>query len=1011
VIDAMAGNDTVDAGAGSDTITGGTGNDTLTGGPGDDTYVFNAGDGIDTINDTSEPGEGNTVQFGQGIDPASLNLDLGSLLIHVGVNGDALHLTTFDSDNVLGPRTIETFRFADGTALSYDQLVQRGFDLTGAAGSETIIGTNMTDRITGLAGHDVLDGRAGGDVLAGGPGDDMYVVENVGDLVIENFNEGIDTVQSSIDYTLGMDIEHLTLTGTAALSGGGNTQNNQVTGNSGNNLLDGATGSDHLVGGDGDDTLKYSADGSWTTGFIAKNSGSPGYAGTGQTVVLNGKNRSFDVFQGDAGADRLEGTAGADALALDDPFSPFPQAAGPRLSGIEKIDVGDGNDVVDLTSRLYVYGDVTLIGGSGDDVLWANAGNDLLEGGTGNDNLYGGAGSDRLAGGDGNDTLDGGASADRLLGGLGNDSYLIDDIGDDVVEFANEGTDTVKSLITYRLGDHLENLILTGTSAINATGNSGNNTLTGNSAANALSGGLGNDIYVVGEGDVIVEGIDEGTDTVQSSQTWMLADQVENLILTGTAAINGTGNRGNNTLTGNSAVNVLAGGQGDDIYVVSVGDLVFENLNEGLDTVQSAQTWVLAVNVERLTLTGSAVSDGTGNELNNVLTGNSAANVLIGNAGDDMLNGGAGTDTLLGGTGNDIYVVDNAGDVVVEQVNEGTDLVQSSVSYVLSANIENLTLTGTSAINATGNSLVNTLTGNTGANVLDGGAGADTLIGGAGNDTYIVDDASDVVSEGAGQGADTVQSAITYILGADVENLTLTGAVAINGMGNVLNNVLTGNSAANILAGGAGNDTYVVSTGDTVVESVNEGTDTVQSNVTWTLEANLENLTLAGTAVVDGAGNSMNNTLTGNSAANRLAGGLGDDTLRGGQGNDIYFVSRGEGRDLISENDATAGNSDLLLYGAGINPLDLVLSRQANDLRLAVHGTTDRVTIQNWFSAPTAAQVESIQAGNEQALLSTQVDQLIQAMATFTQQTGLTWDQAIDQRPQDVETILAASWQ
>jgi Ca2+-binding RTX toxin-like protein len=252
---------------------------------------------------------------------------------------------------------------------------------------------------------------------------------------------------------------------------------------------------------------------------------------------------------------------------------------------------------------------------------------------------------------------------------------------------------------------------------------------------------------------------------------------------------------------------------------------------------------------------------------------------------------------------------------------------------------------------------------------------------------------------------------VSWTLGANLENLTLTGTGAINGTGNSLNNVLTGNSAANVLTGGAGNDTYVVGAGDTVVEAANEGTDLVQSSVSWTLGANLENLTLTGTGAINGTGNSLNNVLTGNSAANVLTGGAGNDTLAGGLGNDTYRVDRGEGQDRISENDGTVGNNDMLLYGATINPLDLVLSRQVNDLRLAIHGSTDTVTIQNWYSAPTTAQVETIQAGNGQTLLSTQVDQLIQAMASFSQQTGLTWDQAIDQQPQQVQTVVAASWQ
>jgi Ca2+-binding RTX toxin-like protein len=175
-------------------------------------------------------------------------------------------------------------------------------------------------------------------------------------------------------------------------------------------------------------------------------------------------------------------------------------------------------------------------------------------------------------------------------------------------------------------------------------------------------------------------------------------------------------------------------------------------------------------------------------------------------------------------------------------------------------------------------------------------------------------------------------------------------------------------------------------------------------------------LILTGTDAIDGTGNSENNLLTGNSAANVLTGGAGNDTLAGGLSNDTYRIDRGEGQDRIAENDSTVGNSDVLLYGATINPLDLVLSRQVNDLRIAIHGSTDQVTIQNWYSAPTTAQVETIQAGNGQTLLSTQVDQLIQAMASFSQQSELTWDAASAGAgtPQDqaqFQGILAASWQ
>ena len=201
--------------------------------------------------------------------------------------------------------------------------------------------------------------------------------------------------------------------------------------------------------------------------------------------------------------------------------------------------------------------------------------------------------------------------------------------------------------------------MLTGTDAIDGTGNSLNNILTGNSAANVLTGGAGNDTYVVGAGDTVVEAANEGTDLVQSSVSWTLGANLEKLTLTGTDAINGTGNSLNNTLTGNSAANVLTGGAGHDTYVVGAGDTVVEAANEGTDLVQSAVSWTLGANLEKLTLTGTDAIDGTGNSLNNTLTGNSAANVLT------------------GGAGHDTYVV-GAGDTVVEAANEGTDLVQSS---------------------------------------------------------------------------------------------------------------------------------------------------------------------------------------------------------------------------------------------------------------------------------------------------------------------------------------------
>jgi Ca2+-binding RTX toxin-like protein len=193
---------------------------------------------------------------------------------------------------------------------------------------------------------------------------------------------------------------------------------------------------------------------------------------------------------------------------------------------------------------------------------------------------------------------------------------------------------------------------------------------------------------------------------------------------------------------------------------------------------------------------------------------------------------------MYGGTGNDTYTVGSAGDVVVEGANAGIDRVKSAITYMLGANVENLTLTGTGAIDGTGNSLANTIVGNGGNNVLAGNDGNDQLYGGAGNDT------------------------------------------------------LYGGSGSDRMEGGTGNDTYTVgSTGDVVVEGANAGIDRVKSAVTYTLGSNVENLTLTGTAAINGTGNTLGNTIAGNGAVNTLAGGLGNDTLTGGGGADVFLFA------------------------------------------------------------------------------------------------------------------------
>jgi Ca2+-binding RTX toxin-like protein len=222
--------------------------------------------------------------------------------------------------------------------------------------------------------------------------------------------------------------------------------------------------------------------------------------------------------------------------------------------------------------------------------------------------------------------------------------------------------------------------------------------------------------------------------------------------------------------------------------------------------------------------------------------------------------------------------------------------------------------------------------------------------------------------------------------------------------------VLNGGLGDDVLLGEAGDDVFYAGAGNDLI-SGGEGTDSVSGEE--------GNDVIAGGADGDylygGTGDDVingdagNDVLVGEADHDTLLGGAGNDRLVGGTGNDVYRFGIGGGSDIIAEDDSTAGNQDLLQFDADVTSLDLVISQQANDLRIAIHGTTDQILFENWFLGE-ANQVETIEAGTGGTLLNSQVDQLIQAMASFSQQSGLTWDQAIDQQPQDVQAVLAASW-
>jgi Ca2+-binding RTX toxin-like protein len=970
---------------GNNVLDGKGGNDVMIGGKGDDTYVSDSS--ADIVSENASEGN-DTVQVN-----VSYTLDLANIenLTLIGTN--SIDGTGNTENNVITGNTANNvLDGGDGTdtliggagnddyvidsttdviseaASAGDDYVSSSVNYTltanveildlvnGASAALSGTGNSGDNTLLGNEFNNVLTGGAGTDTLVGGAGNDTYIVDSTTDLISEVAGEGsADVVNASVNYTLtAANVENVTLTGTA-VSAKGSSIANIITGTNANNVLDGGAGNDTLIGGAGNDA--YIVDS--TTDVISDTAGTDTVSSsvtfniygsaqgltlenvtlTGSNAINAGGNSLANVLTGNSAANVLDGGAGADTL----------------IGGL-------GNDTYGVDSTADV---VSEAASAGTDVIRSSINYTLSAVNVENLSLYVASGTVGLAGtgsssnniinGSSNaDTLDGGAGTDTLNGGAGNDTYVIDSSTDTINEATGAGTDTIRSSVNYSLVGNVENLVLIGTSALNATGNGLNNNITGNSLNNVidggsgvdtLAGGAGNDVYIVDNSADIVNEISSGTaggtDTISSSVNYSLAAvitngvtlapaNIENLVLTG-SAVTGLGNSLANQVTGNSANNVLnggagadtlIGGSGDDIYVIdSTADIISELASGGIDTVSSSIGYVLpnptsGATVENLTLTGSVIYGG-GNSLDNVITGNSANN---------LLNGGVGADTLIGGLGNDTYVIDQTGDVISEATGAGSDTVQVSTNYTLSlANIENLTLSGSSAITAVGDAGNNVITGSGAANVIEGGLGVDTLMGGAGSDTYVVDTSTDVISEtlslSAGGGSDTVVSSVNYSLTAvNVENVTLNGSTATVAAGNSGDNTLTGNTLANTLSGGDGNDVYIVDAADTVVElnNSNGGSDTIVSSVSYTLNvANVENVRLSGSANLDATGTSGNNALIGNDGNNvltaldgndRLNGGSGVDTLIGGAGNDVYVVDTTT--DTISET-ATGGTDTI----------------------------------------------------------------------------------------------------
>lgn len=608
------------------------------------------------------------------------------------------------------------------------------------------------------------------------------------------------------------------------------------------------------------------------------------------------------------------------------------------------------------------------------------SGDDVISGGFGSNALYGYGGNDQFYGG-----MNGAGFSnvhDTLYGGDGNDVFTLTLVGDptesDPVIFGGTGNDQL-NVDWYNLGNH--NAVLDGNHL--STMPDGIERLRF-SDFDFINGGVvyfkATVLATPGEGYLAIPGLAEidGLKQINAASAGVINLSAVAMKNEGTIfRYNGTsdndafsgpksfdtatdiayyGHGGNDTLAANAAAaETLFGGEGDDTYTAVETDIVTEVAGQGNDTLQRSQSTDLRdySSLENLTLLGTAAIDGTGTSGSNVITGNNAANYLIGGGGLDTLQGAGGNDTYLLGTG--VTVIEGAG--------AGTDTALSFATATLASNVERLVLLGSATANGTGNALANRITGNDAANRLDGGALADILIGDDGDDTYVYG-AGDVIVEFAGGGTDTVESSVSYTLGAEVERLVLTGSAAINGTGNALGNRITGNSMANILDGAGGNDTligglgndiYVAATGDLITETSSGGTgDRVRVAASYALGGSayievLETTLATGTMAINLTGNSLGQTLIGNAGANFLNGSAGNDTLTGGAGADSFVFTTAPGTaniDLITDFSHTSDTIRLdnaVFTGLGATTGALAATAfWANTTGIA-HDTSDRI--------------------------------------------------------------------
>lgn len=961
--------------ASGEEITGTEDNDLILGKNGNN--VIQAYGGNDVIfedggNDFIDAGDGNDIVY-SGADNDVVLAGSGDDVVFAGL-GDDLVLGGDGQDALFGEAGNDIVFGGDGNdlisgdagndLLSGDQGDDTIFGgggndaLFGMDGNDQLSGDEGNDYLNGGAGNDTLDGGVGADTMLGGAGDDTYLVDSASDVVTELADEGNDTVRASVSYLLGDNVENLTLVGTDSINGTGNAGANTLIGNAGDNTLEGGAGADHLFGGDGNDTyILRTGTGSDT---IQDASGI-------DRILVKGGFSASDITLTRHDQDVIVGIKGStDSFTITNWFSPV---AGQASTGtIESIQFENGSPAIDAS---YIHG---LLGnhaptatadtvGIEEDALTA-IGNVLT-----NDTDVDLPVDSRQHLAISNPGTYAGSYGQLQLGVDGAYTYVLNNSLQAVQALAVG--ETLVETIGYTVQDNaVDNKTATSTLTITIAGTNDAPVVTSAIAdqlgreKQALSFSVpGNTFFDVDHGDVLTYSalLVNADGSTQALPSWLSFNAT-------TRTFSGTPGSADG---GTFAFSVTA----TDPYGANVSTTV---------TVDIADEFA-----------------GTGDNLN-VLTGSWTNDTLNGTRRSETLIGNGGTDELLAGEG-DNTVISTGGDTLIT-AGAGNDAITSSY----------------------GNDTIDAGNGN---NWINAGGGNNVVTAGNGNDTITTDWGNSTIN--AGGGANTIvangNSTVAATSGAGDDTITTSyGNDTINaGDGN---NRINAGGGDNVITAGSGNDTINTDWGNSTINA-GDGNNTIVAtggNTTVITGAGADTITTSyGNDVVNsGAGNDTISTGWGADTINAGAGddiirtGGGGDTVRGGLGNDTiiadqwsndtYLFAAGDGQDSIAD---SGGQDTLVLENIGSS--QLWFTHTGNDLNVSVIGTTDSVTLKDWYSGyqypGSQYHLEQIQTSDGKVLLDSQVQNLVDAMAAFAPpaagQTTLTGTAATTLTP-----VLAANW-